>query len=125
MSNRIFSRSKSRILLSSDNQHLISPLRNALIKAGFLVKLAKDYAQMEVVWQQSRHEIVLLEVSHRDSIESATGSALRIKRQDAGQFIAYLADTSLQMSGLTGDAIFSRDITRLLLELRDALDEES
>jgi len=119
-----FSFSESpRILLGSDNRNLISAVSNALLKAGFHVDTANDYTDLETLWRQSRHEVVLIEVSHHDSIESATGSALHIKRQNAQQFIAYLADASLQMSGLTGDAILSRDTTRLPQALREALDE--
>jgi len=112
-----------RILLGSDNQHLISAVSNALLKAGFNVETANDYTHLETLWQQLRHDIILFEVSHPDSVESATESALRIKRQNAQQFIAYLADGNLQMSGLTGDAILSRDTNRLAHALREALDE--
>ena len=114
-----------RILLGSDNQHLISAVSNALLKAGFKVETANDYNHLETVWQQLRPDIVLFEVSHPDSVEPATKSALRIKRQNAQQFIAYLADENLQMSGLTGDAILSRDTNRLPKALREALDEKS
>ena len=113
-----------RILLGSDNRHLISAIRNALLKAGFHVETANDYNHLETLWQQVRHDIVLFEVSHPDSVEPATESALRIKRQNAQQFIAYLADGDLRMSGLTGDAILSRDTNRLPQALREALDEK-
>lgn len=119
-----FSESPPRILLGSDNQHLISALRNALLKAGFHVETANDYNHLETLWQQLRHDIVLLEVSHPDSVESATESALRIKREDAQQFVAYLADANLRMSGLTGDAILSRDTARLPQALLHALNGE-
>ena len=72
-----------RIVLGSDNQHLISAVRNALLNAGFHVETANDYTDLETLWQQLRHDIVLFEVSHPDSVESATKSALRIKRQNA------------------------------------------
>jgi CheY-like chemotaxis protein len=114
-----------RILLSSDNHRFISPLRNALLKAGYLVDLASDYRHLELLWQQLHHDVVLLEVTYPGSVESATEAALRIKSQDAQQFIGYLADAVLQMSGLTGDAIFSRDAQKLPGALRDALDEQS
>ena len=117
-----FSECLPRILLGSDNQHLISAVSNVLLKAGFDVQTADDYDHLETLWQESRHDVVLLEVSHPDSVESATAAALRIKRQDTRQFIAYLADAHLQMSGLTGDAIFSRDTNRLPQALREALD---
>lgn len=119
-----FSRSLPRVLLSSDNHHLVSSLRNALLRAGFNVDLASDYTHLEMLWGQLRHDVVLLEVSYPASIEPATEAALRIKRQDAQQFIGYLADTSLQMNGLTGDAIFSRDAHKLPRALRAALNEQ-
>lgn len=120
-----FSHASPRVLLSSDNHRLISPLRNSLLKAGFYVDLASDYRHLEMLWQQLRHEVVLLEVTYPDSIESATEAALRIKGQDTQQFIGYLADAGLQMSGLTGDAIFSRDARKLPNALREALHENS
>jgi hypothetical protein len=119
-----FSGPSRRILLGSDNHHLISAVSSTLIKAGFHVDTANDYDHLEVFWMRTRHDIVLFEVSRPDSIESATESALRIKRQDARQFIAYLADANLQMSGLTGDAIFSRNLHTLPQALRAALGEE-
>lgn len=119
-----FSFSKSpRILLGSDNRSLISAVSNALLKAGFHVDTANDYIDLETLWRQSRHEVVLLEISHPNSVEPAIESALRIKRQHAQQFIAYLADASLHMSGLAGDAIFTRDANRLPQELRKAISE--
>ncbi len=119
-----FSQSQPRILLGSDNQNLISALSNSLHQAGFDVDTADGYIHLETLWQAARHDIVLFEVSQPDSIELATESALRIKRQNAQQFIAYLADTNLRMSGLTGDAIFSRDTNQLPRALREALAEK-
>lgn len=113
-----------RVLLSSDNHRLISPLRNSLLRAGFYVDLASDYRHLEMLWQQLHHDVVLLEVTYPDSVESATEAALRIKSQDAQQFIGYLADAALQVCGLTGDAIFSRDAQRLPRALREVLDEQ-
>jgi CheY-like chemotaxis protein len=110
-----------RILLSSDNHRFISPLRNALLRAGFYVDLASDYDHLELLWQQLRYDFVLLEVTQPTSIEPATEAALSIKRQDTRQFIGYLADAGLQMSGLTGDAIFSRDARKLPGALRQVL----
>lgn len=112
-----------RILLGSDNRNLISAVSNALLKAGFKVDTANDYIDLETLWRQSRHEVVLLEVSHPNSVEPAVASALRIKRQHAQQFIAYLADADLHMSGLAGDAIFSRNTKQLPQALREAISE--
>ena len=113
-----------RILLSSDNHQRVSPLRNALLRAGFTVDLASDYRHLELLWHELRHDVVLFEVSHAGSVELATQSAIRIKRQDAKQFVAYLADASLQAVGLIGDAIFSRDAQRLPQALRKVLAEQ-
>jgi DNA-binding response OmpR family regulator len=121
----VFSFSESpRIVLGSDNRRLISAVSNALLAAGFNVDTANDYIDTETLWRQSRHEVVLLEVSNSDSVELAIASALRIKRQNTQQFIAYLADASLRMSGLTGDAILSRDTNRLPQDLRAAISEQ-
>jgi DNA-binding response OmpR family regulator len=113
-----------RIVFGSDNRHLISAVTHALLAAGFNVDTANDYIDAETLWRQSRHEVVLLEVSHPNSIESAIKAALRIKQQNTQQFIAYLADASLRMSGLTGDAILLRDINRLPHDLRAAISEK-
>ena len=121
MSTLTFSQSP-KIVLGSDNQHFVSAVSTALLKAGFHVVTATNYSHLEELWQQLRHDVVLFEVSHPGSVELATESALRIKRQDAQQFIAYLADESLQI-GLTGDAILSRDTNILPQSLRKALYE--
>jgi PleD family two-component response regulator len=112
----------ARILLSTDNHRLISSLRNALLKAGFAVDVASDYNHLDLLWQELNPDIVLIEVSDSGSVEPAIKAALRIKQRDAQQFVAYLADASLQMGGLTGDAIFPRDASRLPQILRETLD---
>lgn len=112
----------ARILLSSDNHLLVSPLRNALLRAGLKVDVASDYSHLDLLWQELNPEIVLIEVSDIDSVEAATQAALRIKQCDSQQFVAYLADSELLMSGLTGDAIFPRDAARLPQILRETLD---
>lgn len=115
-----FSGLPPRILFGSDNQLLISAISSALLNAGFHVDGANDYLHLETLWLQLRPDIVLVEVSRPDSIERATKSALRIKQQDARQFIAYLADGNLRMRGLTGDAILPRDPGVLPQALREA-----
>ena len=119
-----FSGVSPRILLGSDSPHLVSAVTNALLKAGFQVDTARNYLHVEELWNEARHEVILFEVSKPDSIEPVIQSALRIKRQDAQQFIAYLVDSNLRMSGLTGDAVFSRDIASLPENLREVLNEE-
>lgn len=112
----------ARILLTSDNHLLVSPLRNALLRAGFKVDVASDYSHLDLLWQELHPEIVLIEVSDIGAVEAATQAALRIKHCDSQQFVAYLADAQLQMSGLTGDAIFPRDAARLPRILRETLE---
>ncbi len=119
-----FSGVSPRILLGSDSPHLVSAVTNALLKEGFQVDTARNYLHVEELWNEARHEVILFEVSKPDSIEPVIQSALRIKRQDAQQFIAYLVDSNLRMSGLTGDAVFSRDIARLPENLREVLNNE-
>ncbi len=51
-----------RILLSSDNHQRVSPLRNALLRAGFTVDLTSDYRHLELLWHERRHDVVLFEV---------------------------------------------------------------
>ncbi|GEM_PF-6949768 len=114
--------STPRILLGSDKHRLVIPLRNVLLKARFTVDLGSDYRHAELLWGELRHDIVLLEVSHPRSIESAIATALRIKGRDPRQFIAYLTDSALESSGLTGDAILPRDPERLPRALREIMD---
>jgi hypothetical protein len=116
-----FEDSTPRILLGSDNKQFTSGISNSLLGAGFHVDTADDYAHLESIWRHQRHEVILFEVSHEHSVEPATSAALRIKRQDASQFIGYLADHNLRSSGLTGDAILSRDARLLPTALRRAL----
>jgi PleD family two-component response regulator len=111
-----------RILLGSDHHRLAIPLRNALLKAGFTVDLSSDYRHAELLWGELRHDVVLLEVSHSRSVESAIATALHMKGRDPQQFIAYLADSALESSGLTGDAILPRDAERLPQALREVMD---
>jgi DNA-binding response OmpR family regulator len=97
-------------------------MQQALHQAGFTVDLAHDYIHLENLWQQHRHEIVLLEVAYPHSVDPAVHTALRLKQQDSRQFIAYLADPSLSNSGLAGDAVFPRDARHLPEALRQHLE---
>jgi DNA-binding response OmpR family regulator len=111
-----------RILLGSDSHQYVTPARTALLKAGFRVDLASDYSRLELLWAELRHEVVLFDISLPESIETATETAVRIKRKNATQFIAYLTDRHLKVTGLIGDAIFARDARALPTALRAALD---
>lgn len=113
--------SPPRIVLGSDNYHLSRAMKQSLHEAGFTVDLAYDYIHLESLWQQHHHEIVLIEVAYHHSIEPAVHTALRLKQQDASQFVGYLADAVLANSGLTGDAVFPRDARHLPEALRHHL----
>lgn len=106
------------ILLSGDNARTAFPLYLALAAQGFRVHFAPTYIELEALWQQDRHPVVLLEVSDAGSVEAAVNAAMRLKRQDKRQFVGYLADSFLRTSGLAGDAIFPRDSEQLAKALR-------
>lgn len=71
------------------------------------------------MWRKHRQNVVLLEVSGPHSVEAAVDAALRLKSHDARQFVGYLADPILRISGLIGDAIFPRSMNHLPSALRD------
>jgi len=107
-----------QILLSGDNTRTALILRQALAEEGFRVELAAGYNELENLWQQHRHPMVLLEVSGPQAVEPAIRTALRLKYQDPRQFVGYIADPLLQTSGLAGDAIFPRGSEKLTKALR-------
>lgn len=111
------------ILLSGDNARTAFPLYLALVERGFRVQFASTYIELELLWQQQRYPIILLEVSDAGSVEAAVNAAMRLKRQDRSQFVGYLADPILRTSGLAGDAIFPRDSGQLAKALWLHLDE--
>jgi hypothetical protein len=113
------------ILLASDSPRTAEGLYRDLLREGFRVHFAPGYAQIEPLWQQHRHDVVLLEVSNPQSVETAVDIALRLKRRDARQFVGYLADPVLHTSGLAGDAIFPRSPHHLPQALRDHFSRES
>jgi CheY-like chemotaxis protein len=107
-----------RILLSGDNDRTTALLHDSLTDEGFQVQLASGYRDLEILWQQRRHPMILLEVSGPQSVEAAVHTALSLKRQDPQQFVGYLADPVLHTSGLAGDAIFPRTPDQLASALR-------
>ncbi len=107
-----------RILLGSDSEHRDSSTKEALIQAGFHVDVASGYDHAEQLWNQERHDVVLIEVSYAISVDPAVQLAMRLKQQDRRQFVGYLADPILHTSGLAGDALFPRDARRLPEALR-------
>ena len=106
------------ILLSGDNDRTTALLHDSLTDEGFQVQLAAGYQDLETLWQQRRHPMILLEVSGPQSVEAAVDTALSLKRQDPQQFVGYLADPVLHTSGLAGDAIFPRTPDQLASALR-------
>ena len=106
------------ILLSGDNDRTTALLHDSLTDEGFQVQLAAGYQDLEALWQQRRHPMILLEVSGPQSVEAAVHTALSLKRQDPQQFVGYLADPVLHTSGLAGDAIFPRTPDQLASALR-------
>jgi len=113
----------ARILLSGDNARTVLPLHHSLLAQGLRVQFAAYY-ELETIWKQHRHPIVLLEVSGHHSVETAVNAAIRIKRQDPHQFVGYLADPDLYTSGLAGDAIFPRTSEQLVEALQNLFDSD-
>jgi PleD family two-component response regulator len=112
------------ILLASDSDDRGRSVARALEDAGFRVEFAGDYPRVEGVLDGRRFDVVLLDVSGGDAVERAVETALRLKRSDAGQFVGYLADASLNASGLGGDGIFPRSASKLPAALRSRLAAE-
>jgi PleD family two-component response regulator len=113
------------ILLASDTERLGSTLHKILREEGFQVHFAGDYASLESHLTRATFDMVLLEVTGDYAVEPAVAAALRVKRANAGQFVGYLADSSLDASGLAGDGVFPRNATRLPSALRTFLADES
>jgi CheY-like chemotaxis protein len=107
------------ILLASDNARVPDSVHRTLEAAGFIVQLAGGYHELEPLWREHRHDVVLLEVSGPQSVEAAVETAIRLKTHDARQFVGYVADPMLRAIGLDGDAIFPPSLHRLPKALRD------
>lgn len=110
--------SRFSILLASDSERLGSSLQGTLREHGFHVTYAGNYEGLESHLVRSRFDMVLLEVTGDYAVEPAVEAALRVKRVNAGQFVGYLADSSLDAKGLAGDGIFPRSAARLPSVLR-------
>jgi hypothetical protein len=117
-SDQILASDFPNILLAGDNSRVAEALHQKLVEEGFAVHLAPGYRALEVLWQQHRHPIVLLDVSNIHAVEAAIDAAMAIKRRDSSQFVGYLADPILRTSGLAGDAIFPRNLHLLPDALR-------
>ncbi len=106
------------ILLASDSERHGSTMYRALEQRGFKVEYAGDYGQVDALLAQRGYDVVLLEVTGEHAVEPAVEAALRVKRRNTEQFVGYLADASLETSGLAGDAVFPRNAARLPADLR-------
>jgi hypothetical protein len=107
------------ILLASDNPQVASHIHRTLEQEGLSVRLAPGYGELEPLSQSHLSAIVLIEVSHQQSVEAAVNLALRLKRRNASRFVGYLADPILHTSGLAGDGIFPRSTHYLTTALQD------
>lgn len=120
-----FSSSFPPIFLASDSPRVAGFLHRTLEQEGFQVHFAPGYQELEPLWKLHRRGVVLLEVSNAQFVEAAVDLALRLKRQDAHQFVGYLADPILSTSGLAGDAIFPRTSHQLPQALREYFSAEA
>jgi PleD family two-component response regulator len=111
------------ILLASDSERHGSTMYRALEQNGFAVEFVGSYAQVESQLGERPFDVVLLEVTGEHAVEPAVAAALRVKRGNAGQFVGYLADASLGASGLAGDAVFPRNVSKLPAVLRQFIDD--
>jgi DNA-binding NtrC family response regulator len=111
------------ILLASDAERLGVSLHRVLRDEGFEVYYAGDYSSLDAHLRGRSFDMVLLEVTGEYAVEPAVQTALRIKRANASQFVGYLADATLDASGLAGDGVFPRSAARLPEILRRFLVE--
>lgn len=128
-SNETESSSSPLILLAGDNPRAARALHRALLGHGFRVQSTPTYRELYAVWTQQRHSqagaMVLLDVPGGHAVEAAVETALKFKRDDPQQFVAYLADPVLHTSGLAGDAVFPRNADQLAQALRSQLRQQA
>ena len=106
------------ILLASDSERLGTSLHQALQQHGFPVQFAGHYSGLDDRLHREPFDVILLEVTNENAVEPAIQAALRLKRANSSQFVGYLADPSLDASGLAGDGVFPRSVTTLPAALR-------
>lgn len=106
------------ILLASDSERHGATMHRALLQIGLSIEYAGDYSQLDARLNAQKYDLVLIEVTGEHAVEPAVEAALRVKRADAQQFVGYLADASLETSGLAGDAVLPRNATKLPDALR-------
>jgi hypothetical protein len=107
------------ILLASDSERHGSSIHQLLKEEGFAIDFVGDYSRIDP--NGHGFDVVLLEVTGEHAVEPAVETALRLKRANAAQFVGYVADASLETSGLAGDAVFPRNAKRLREALRQFL----
>lgn len=114
------------ILLATDKEQLGSSLHQALREQGFDIHFAGEYAALDgQLHHGHRFDVILLEVTGDYAVESAVQTALRVKRARPEQFVGYIADASLEASGLAGDGVFPRSTTKLPTALRTFFADEA
>ncbi|MGA7352757.1 MAG: hypothetical protein WA891_13075 [Acidobacteriaceae bacterium] len=106
------------ILLASDSERHGLTMHRALQERGLAVEFAGTYAEVDGRMHGRSYDMVLLEVTGQHAVEPAVAAALRVKRANASQFVGYLADASLETSGLAGDAVLPRSAARVEEALR-------
>jgi PleD family two-component response regulator len=107
------------ILLATDTERFGNSLHNALREQGFDVHFAGTYAALDGQLHRGQpFDFILLEVTGDDAVEPAVQTALRVKRSHPDQFVGYIADSSLETSGLAGDGVFPRSMSKLPAALR-------
>jgi PleD family two-component response regulator len=111
------------ILLASDSERHGTTVYRALEQNGFAVEFVADYDEVDSQLNERPFDVVLLEVTGEHAVEEAVAAALRVKRSNSGQFVGYLADASLSASGLAGDAVFPRNVSKLPDILRRFVEE--
>lgn len=112
------------ILLASDSEHLGSATHRILEREGFRIQYAGHYSTLAGRHDLGRFDMVLLEVTGEHAVEEAVEMALQVKRASGGQCVAYLAESTLDASGLAGDAVFPRSNAKLPGALRAFFAEE-
>jgi hypothetical protein len=111
------------VLLASDSERFGAAMYRILNADGFRVRFAGYYGGVDRLLDRHAFDVVLLEVTHLRAVEAAVEAAIRVKRMNAAQLVAYAADSALESSGLAGDGIVPRN-NLLPTALRGLLDRE-
>ena len=114
-----------RILLVEDDKMIGEAVLDFLRADGYAVDWVQDGEMAETALRTQTYDLVLLEVTGEHAVEPAVVAALRVKRANAKQFVGYLADASLETSGLAGDAVLPRNATKVPEALRRFIADEN